>query len=601
MTVWRFKSRLVLVVVAMVGSGVGCGESVLFSDASGVGGTRAGAAGGATNTGGAGATGGASNTGGAGAGGGAGGGCRGDMECDVDAVCVEGYCDDGGMCALKPLPAGTECGMEAVCDGVGNCYAPLGASCQSAGECANGWCVDGVCCDAACDGECEACDVPTSEGSCLPFEMGTDPDNECEGACDGAGMCLGGVHVYSGSYGADGDQVVRDVVVDSAGNVIVIGDFEQTIDMGGGALLSNGSRDVFIAKYDAGGSFLWASGYGAASSQYGWEVAVDAADNIIVAGMFGGILDFGAGPMASAGNLDGYIAKLDPNGVPLWSGSFGAAGSDQIRSLAVAPNGDIAVGGFFKNAVDFGGGSLASAGDNDGFVAVYNNAGAFVWAQRYGDGGDQRVYGVSYAADNTLAITGRHFGTINLGGNSLTAAGDRDVFVALVTANGTHVWSKGFGDGAVQLGWDVARDSSGATIIVGFAAGAVDFGGGTLVSGGGQDLFVAKFDAQGNHVFSKLVGDAAEQQARSVAVDASDNIFIAGYAAGAVDFGAGALVSNGVADALLAKYDSDGNYLWAYLFGGSGQDLAYTVEVDAAGAAYVVGAHSSTIDFGGGP
>jgi MYXO-CTERM domain-containing protein len=96
--------------------------------------------------------------------------CRGDCAADVD--CSDGFWCNLGVCVPELQP---------------------GQACTGENECASGFCVDGVCCDTACDGQCEACDVSGSVGTCSPVTgapRGTRSDcasdgTVCGGTCDG--------------------------------------------------------------------------------------------------------------------------------------------------------------------------------------------------------------------------------------------------------------------------------------------------------------------------------------------------------------------------------------------------------------------------------
>ena len=100
--------------------------------------------------------------------------------------------------------------------------------------------------------------------------------------------------------------------MDSTGNVLVTGSFHGTVDFGGGLLPSGGGADVFIAKLDAGGGHLWSRRAGNAQDQNGTSIAADPSGNAFVAGDVFGTVDFGGGPLTSAGGADVFLAKLSP-------------------------------------------------------------------------------------------------------------------------------------------------------------------------------------------------------------------------------------------------------------------------------------------------
>ncbi|MBT5207449.1 MAG: hypothetical protein HOM00_10215, partial [Acidimicrobiaceae bacterium] len=87
----------------------------------------------------------------------------------------------------------------------------------------------------------------------------------------------------------------------------------------------------------------------------------------------------------------------------------------------------------------------------------------------------------------------------------------------------------------------------------------------------------------------------------SVAVDSSGNVYTTGYFNGTVDFDPGAgtanLTSNGYKDVFVSKLDSSGNYVWAKNFGGTGNDMGYSVAVDSSGNVYTTGYFTGTVDF----
>ncbi len=95
---------------------------------------------------------------------------------------------------------------------------------------------------------------------------------------------------------------------------------------------------------------------------------------------------------------------------------------------------------------------------------------------------------------------------------------------------GNHRWSKGLGGPSADRAFDVATDADDNVVIAGVFYYTADFGGGTLTSAGSGDIFVAKYDTDGNHVWSRQFGSTNFDQALDVATDAAGNVFLAGRA-----------------------------------------------------------------------
>jgi hypothetical protein len=163
------------------------------------------------------------------------------------------------------------------------------------------------------------------------------------------------------------------VAVDAAGDVFVTGQSLDGADFGGVVLESKGDRDIFVAKLSgADGATLWAKSYGSAALDYGAAIAVDLSGNPVVAGVFQGDVDFGAGPAAASG-YDGFILKLSSqDGTTLWALDSGGPGTDAIYAVAVGPDGHLFVAGQVTDEVSWGGAPLRSRnGSVDAFLARF--------------------------------------------------------------------------------------------------------------------------------------------------------------------------------------------------------------------------------------
>ncbi|MCP4624809.1 MAG: hypothetical protein GY850_14980, partial [bacterium] len=185
------------------------------------------------------------------------------------------------------------------------------------------------------------------------------------------------------------------------------------------------------------------------------------------------------------------------------------------------------------------------------------------WSRGFANSSDQTCFSMATDDSGNIIITGPFEGSVNFGGSPLTSAGGWDIFLAKFDSSGNHIWSKKFGDKSDQTGYCVAVDSSGDIVVTGSFGGTADFGGMTLNSAGGQDMFLARFNASGSHLWSMAFGDASDQTGYSAAIDNSGNIIVTGDLSGSTDFGGGPLTSAGGRDIFLVRFGADGKSHWS--------------------------------------
>jgi hypothetical protein len=414
-----------------------------------------------------------------------------------------------------------------------------------------------------------------------------------------------GAHRWSKRLGGASSDYGYGVAADSSNNVIVVGSLQGSANFGGGTLSSAGRSDIVVASFDQNGVHRWSKRFGDAGHDLAYGVATDSSDNAIIFAHFSGSVDFGAGPLTSTNETDLVAASFDPSGTHRWSKRFlgntnSSSRSDVAHGVATDRNGNVTFVGSFWATVDFGGGSLTSAGNKDIVVAGFDNSGAPRWSRRFGGTGNDEGYGVAKDSSGNVTVVGSFADTVDFGGGPLTSAGDSDIVVVSFDQNGAHRWSKRFGSTGNDEGYGVATDSGGNVTVVGSFADTVDFGGGPLTSTGDSDIVVVSFDKSGAHRWSKRFGGADSDRAYGVTKDSSGNATVVGYFSGTVDFGGGPLTSAGDSDIVVVSFDQNGAHRWSKRFGDRGRDAAEGVTTDSSGNVTFVGYFSGTVDFGGG-
>lgn len=444
------------------------------------------------------------------------------------------------------------------------------------------------------------------------------------------------LHAQPGTWAISAGSPVQDypedVLVDAAGNSYVSGFFRDTLQIGTTELVSAGHTDIFLAKYDITGQLAWAKRYGWFENEFAHNMAFDNNGNVVLVGEYQDSIIFETDTVHSldtlwygpyAGTYDVFVLTVDPSGNLLNYEADGWFGSENFYDLAIDSRGYKYFAGMFRT-YNFFGGNLWGAGYDDAFLVEMNDTGAFTWKATamghfidrgtaldiYRDsiyimGGtfqdtcwtrDSTVYHVTNYEDdvfvvawdsahnfrwsvaaggpgkdhlaalqvNTLGeiyICGRYDTSFTFGATTLPGLGGLDGFLAKLSSTGNLIWIKSLGGKGYDAALDLSLSANGDVIVTGYFQGEAAFGGLELVASDSldQDAFVAKFDANGNALWAKRLGGLSIDKGTSVEVDANDYIWVQGAFAGTAWFGQQKLVSNGGEDLFLVRMASDGS------------------------------------------
>jgi hypothetical protein len=401
--------------------------------------------------------------------------------------------------------------------------------------------------------------------------------------------------------GGTGTDAGYSVATDTNGNILVAGYFNGTVDFGGGSVTSEGSADIFVAKYSPNGAYLWAKRFGGSGDDQARSLAVDRNGDLVVTGYFSDTTTFGASTYTSVGRKDIFLCKLSgSSGAVIWSKQFGAGFEDLGWAVAVDPNNsDVVITGSFTDYADFGGGWLFSANATapDSFLARYSSAWNYLWGKRFGPGSIDEGRAVAVDNNGNVFLAGGSGGTIDLGGDIQGTAGQGLAYVAKYDLAGTYIWSEVFGNEWGGTFYCMAVDANGDVALAGQFEGNVDFGSGSQNYGAYpyHNTPVVKLSGLDGHcVWTKRIlatvnSTTGNSSGAGVAMDRSGNVIVMGYFQNSCDFSGGSLTSNGGYDGFVAKYSASGSYIWAERLGGSGSDWGNGVAVDGNGSVVVTG------------
>lgn len=392
----------------------------------------------------------------------------------------------------------------------------------------------------------------------------------------------------------------RAIAQDDDSNSYVTGHFRTSATIGSFDLTSNGVIAIFVAKYDVGGNVLWAKSVEGPSDTGVSGIAVDSQGSCYIAGGFWQTMTFGPDILTSSGSRDVYVAKFDTDGTILWARSGGGTADDIAAAIAVDSIGNSFLTGRFGDTADFGPYSITSTAGSDIFVAMYDGNGNVLWANSAGGLSFNQGSGIAVDNAGNGYVSGWFSGTVEFGPFSLTSVGSIDLFVAKYDPTGQVLWVRSAGGNpAGAYGVAISVDAAENSYVTGHYHGTVTFGTFALTSPFLlNDFFVAKYSSAGNVLWARSAGATEFGIGEAIAVDTAGNSYLAGWYAGAATFGPYALHSAGARDIFVAKYDSDGNVRWADSSGGTADDRGRGVVVDGTGHSYVTGFFHGTADFG---
>lgn len=384
--------------------------------------------------------------------------------------------------------------------------------------------------------------------------------------------------IWARSAGGTNHEAGNAIAVDSVGNCYVTGHYEGTATFGGTNLTVVGGYDVFVAKYSSAGNLLWVVSAGGTNFDEGTGVAVDDRVNIYVTGYHQETAFFGAVTLTNGINSDIFVAKLDPNGVFLWAKQAGGNNNDVGRGIAVDVARNCHATGLFNSSnAYFGGVFVTNRGSYDAFVASYDTAGSLRWATNAGGSANDGGYGVGVDANTNSYVTG-YFGSTNasFGGFMLSTFGSSDIFVAKYNPTGAVAWARQAGGTSSDTGRGIAVERSGSSYVIGpYSSTTATFGSLTVSNAGISDIFFARYNSAGNVLWVTRAGGAAAASGLGVGFDAAGNVYGTGNFGGTAPSGGTNLVSAGNIDVFEARLGNFPPSLRIQLAGGQQVVLAW--------------------------
>lgn len=350
-------------------------------------------------------------------------------------------------------------------------------------------------------------------------------------------------------------------------------------------------------------NYQWANSFGGRPSYSGRIQSVYSDFGLIYTiGDFQNTQTFGTTTLTMTGYNDAYVSIYDTAGQFVFARKWGAPFSYVYASSICIDNASFMyVAGHFLNQCNIDGQVVNSAGQNDIYLAKLDQLGNVVWLVRAGGNSFDEPTSICYY-NNTIYMTGSFTGSATFDTVNLSSSGvnDRDIFIAAYNINnGNCNWAVKAGGSGEDRGQCIRVDNAGNLMVSGFFNNIGFFGSNSVTSVLAADAFLAKYNLSGVNQWVRSGGSRGNDIAEALGFDQNNNYYITGNIADTATFGPFTLPDNGYGSAFIAKYNSAGTIQWFKAGGSSSNDGAYDIAVYPTGHSYITGYMNGTSNFSG--
>lgn len=254
-----------------------------------------------------------------------------------------------------------------------------------------------------------------------------------------------------------------------------------------------------------------------------------------------------------------------------WATQLGDIGYDRIDLTTTDANANVYVAGVFSDTLTTDGGIIISDGSNsDVFFGQYSANGEAVWLKRLGGDGFDRVTAMNLAPSNHLYLAGTVIDTVRFGTDTIVTKGhsDSDIYLTKVDAiDGSFVWTREIETALEGSVADIGTDALGNVFVWGSFQDTLALGTDSLLTFGQSDLFLLKYDSNGNLLWKNHFGGSKNDLAVALRVSDSGDLYLSGTFNGKILLGSTFLEAYDNLDSFVARYDSEGNLVWAKQLG----------------------------------
>lgn len=262
---------------------------------------------------------------------------------------------------------------------------------------------------------------------------------------------------------------------------------------------------------------------------------------------------FGNDTIYTVGSMDIFLAKYTSDGNYQWVEHYGSVNEDNALRMDMFSNGDLLLTGFFNKRIEFREDTIYSNGADDLFLTRLLPNGEPVWSLNAGGIGNDRANSVFIDNNDNILLTGQYEIGAYFEDFYLESLGYMDAFLAKYNQDGNLVWTQGFNGSIYEQGSDVAADDNGNIYLSAWFISEVSIGDTMLTTNSLYDSFILKTDSDGNPLWIEQITGPGDEKVLSLSVTGNDSLYFTGVYTDTVFINNDTLTNKGWNDLFYAR------------------------------------------------
>ena len=375
--------------------------------------------------------------------------------------------------------------------------------------------------------------------------------------------------------GSSGDEFYD--ILQTQDEEFVIAGYTKSTDVEG--VLNNGRIDALIIKYDKVGNLVWQKSWGGNNNDYFYDI-LQTQDGGFIGTGYSESTDIEE--ITNKGRSDAIIVKYDKDGNMLWQKNWGGNSYDYFYDMIQTQDeGIIGVGFSYSSNIE----GISNNGASDAVIVKYDKEGNLLWQKNWGGEDTDEFYDVLLTQDGGFIVAGYSASTDIEG---LQINGYDDAVIVKYDKEGNMLWQKSWGGEDADYFNHMFQTQDGGFIVTA-DSDSTDIEG--IENKGYEDAIIIKYDKDGNMLWQKSWGGNDTDYFNNI-VQTKDGGFIGlGYSDSTNVDG---FQNKGNSDAIIVKYDKDGNMLWQKSLGGNYDEEFYGIVQTQDGGFVGIGYSEST-------